>query len=101
MVAIMGHFNVHDKYIITICKELDDLEPEEAAAVNHLFDMCKGGTAYSSELDQLWSNTQMLHENCNTVQTVSIPGVFPQKHLKSTPYTLRAGTMPQFMSFER
>jgi len=49
----MGHMNIHDKYLLCICKELDDLE-SEAAIVNHLFAICKGATEFSSDkLDQL------------------------------------------------
>jgi len=49
----MGHFNVHDKYLIYMHKELDDLEPE-AAAVNRLFAICEGGVVFSNnELDRL------------------------------------------------
>jgi len=49
----MGHMNAHDKYLICIREELDDLE-SEAAAVNRLFAICEGETVFSSdEVDRL------------------------------------------------
>jgi len=49
----MGPFNVHDKYLIYMHEELDDLELE-ADAINRLFAICEGGMVFSNdELDCL------------------------------------------------